>query len=81
MTLWTPAASSRAPTTQILSFMREQAEIAITNATVIVFLCDVKTGLTAADQDVANMLLRARQAGGPGGEQDGPGGRDQPGYL
>lgn len=48
-------------TTQILSFMRKQAEIAIQNATVIVFLCDIKTGLTAADQDVANMLLRARK--------------------
>ena len=48
-------------TTEILSFMRKQAEIAIANATVIVFLCDVKTGLTAADQDVANLLLRARK--------------------
>ena len=48
-------------TTEILSFMRKQAEIAIQNATVIVFLCDIKTGLTASDQDVANMLLRARK--------------------
>ncbi len=46
---------------QILSFMREQAEIAIQNATVIVFVCDIKTGLTSADQDVAGMLLRARK--------------------
>ena len=46
---------------QILSFMREQAEIAISTATVIVFVCDVKTGMTAADQDVANMLLRSRK--------------------
>jgi len=46
---------------QILAFMREQAEIAIATATVIVFVCDVKTGLTAADQDVANMLLRSRK--------------------
>ena len=44
---------------QILSFMREQAEIAIANATVIVFVCDVKTGMTASDQEVANMLLRS----------------------
>lgn len=43
---------------QILSFMREQAQIAIDNATVIVFLTDIKTGVTAADQEVANMLLR-----------------------
>ena len=48
-------------TTEILAFMRKQAEIAIQNATVIVFLCDIKTGLTASDQDVANMLLRARK--------------------
>ena len=48
-------------TTEILSFMRKQAEIAISHATVIVFVCDIKTGLTAADQDVANMLLRARK--------------------
>ena len=46
---------------QILSFMREQAEIAIQNATVIVFVCDIKTGMTAADQDVAGMLLRSRK--------------------
>ena len=44
---------------QILSFMREQAQIAIDNATVIIFLCDIKTGLTASDQEVANMLLRS----------------------
>ena len=48
-------------TTEILSFMRKQAEIAIQNATVIVFLCDVKTGLTASDQEVANMLLKSRR--------------------
>ncbi|MEA4934093.1 MAG: ribosome biogenesis GTPase Der [Lawsonibacter sp.] len=46
---------------QILSFMREQAEIAIQAATVIVFVCDVKTGMTAADQEVANLLLRSRK--------------------
>ena len=42
----------------ILAFMREQAQIAIDNATVIVFLCDVKTGMTASDQEVASMLRR-----------------------
>ena len=46
---------------QILAFMREQAEIAIQSATVIIFVCDIKTGLTAADQDVANMLLRSQK--------------------
>jgi len=44
---------------QILTFMREQAQIAIDHADVIIFLTDVKTGLTANDQDVASMLLRS----------------------
>ena len=39
--------------------MRRQAEIAIDNATVIIFLTDIRTGLTASDQEVANMLLRS----------------------
>ena len=43
---------------QILAFMRSQAQIAIDNATVIVFLCDIKTGMTASDQEVAAMLQR-----------------------
>ncbi len=46
---------------QILSFMREQAEIAIHAATVIVFVCDIRTGMTAADQEVAGMLQRSRK--------------------
>lgn len=44
---------------RILKFMREQAQIAIDHADVIVFLTDVKTGLTASDQEVANLLLRS----------------------
>lgn len=44
---------------QILEFMRDQAQIAIDNATVIIFLTDIKTGLTASDHEVANMLLRS----------------------
>lgn len=46
---------------EILAFMRKQAEIAIQNATVIVFLCDIKTGMTASDQEIANMLLRSQR--------------------
>ena len=46
---------------QILAFMRQQAEIAIQHATVILFVCDIKTGLTASDQEVANMLLRSQE--------------------
>ena len=49
------------PTTsnEILLFMREQAQIAIDAATVIVLVTEIGTGITAADKDVANMLLRA----------------------
>ena len=47
------------PDSEILAFMRQQAETAIQNAPVIIFLCDVKPGLTASDQEVANMLLRS----------------------
>jgi len=49
------------PTTddEILLFMREQAEIAIATADVIVFVTDFHTGVTATDQDVAQMLLRS----------------------
>lgn len=44
---------------EILAFMRRQAEIAIENATVIILVCDIRTGITASDQDVANMLLKS----------------------
>ncbi|MGM9647467.1 MAG: ribosome biogenesis GTPase Der [Eubacteriales bacterium] len=43
----------------ILKHMRMQAEIAIDTADVIIFLCDVRTGLTADDRDIAAMLLRS----------------------
>lgn len=46
---------------EILLFMREQAQIAIDAATVIVLVTDIRTGVTAADRDVANMLLRANK--------------------
>ena len=44
---------------EILTFMREQALLAIDHADVIVFLTDIKTGLTASDQEVAGMLQRS----------------------
>lgn len=49
------------PTTsnEILLFMREQAQIAIDAATVIVLVTEIGTGITAADEEVANMLLRS----------------------
>ncbi len=43
----------------ILSQMREQAEIAIDTADVIVFLTDVKQGLTDSDGKVADMLRKS----------------------
>ena len=44
---------------EILLFMREQAQIAIAAADVIVFLTDIRTGVTAADEEVASMLQRS----------------------
>ncbi len=45
----------------ILSQMREQAEIAIATADVIIFLVDVKQGLVDADAKVADMLRRSHK--------------------
>lgn len=45
----------------ILSSMREQAQIAIDTADVIVFVCDVKTGLQDADAGVAAMLRKSKK--------------------
>ena len=43
----------------ILSQMREQAQIAIDTADVIIFITDVRQGLTDADSKVADMLRRS----------------------
>ena len=45
----------------ILSQMREQAQIAIDTADVIVFMVDVKQGLVDADSKVADMLRRSQK--------------------
>ena len=45
----------------ILSQMREQAQIAIDTADVIVFMTDVKQGLVDADAKVADMLRRSNK--------------------
>ena len=42
----------------ILAQMREQAQIAMDTADVILFMVDGKDGLTTADHEVANMLMR-----------------------
>ncbi len=44
---------------EILLFMREQAQIAIDAADVIVFVTDITTGVTASDHEVAVMLQRS----------------------
>ncbi len=46
---------------ELLLFMREQARIAIDTADVIVLVTDIRTGVTAADMDVANMLLKSKK--------------------
>ena len=43
----------------ILSQMREQANLAIAMADVIIFLTDVKQGVTAADREIALMLKKS----------------------
>lgn len=45
----------------ILSQMREQAQIAIDTADVIIFITDVRQGLVDADGKVADMLRRSRK--------------------
>ena len=45
----------------ILSQMREQAQIAIDTADVIIFIVDVKQGLVDSDSKVADMLRRSRK--------------------
>ena len=44
----------------ILKGMRLQAEIAMESADVIVFMVDLKTGMTAADEEIAVMLRKAK---------------------
>ncbi len=43
----------------ILEQMRRQAEVAIASADAIIFVTDMKSGVTASDQEVAQMLLRS----------------------
>ncbi|MGN0981209.1 MAG: ribosome biogenesis GTPase Der [Candidatus Avoscillospira sp.] len=46
---------------EMLQFMRRQAEIAIETADVIIMVTDVTVGMTAADAEVATMLKRAKK--------------------
>lgn len=55
----TPGGIEPSNDNEILQFMRFQAETAISHADVIILITDLRTGITAADQDVASMLLRS----------------------
>ena len=43
----------------ILLHMRQQAQLAIDTAQVIIFVTDLRSGVTAQDQDIAAMLMRS----------------------
>ena len=45
----------------ILSQMKEQADIAISIADVIIFITDIRQGITAADQEIALMLKKSKK--------------------
>src|SRR2546428_7414098 len=45
----------------IMSKVRAQAELAIEEADVIVFMVDARSGITAADEEVADLLRRTRK--------------------
>ena len=45
----------------MLKFMRRQAEIGIELADAVIMVVDVKSGVTAADQDVATMLRKSKK--------------------
>ncbi|QYR19925.1 ribosome biogenesis GTPase Der [Paenibacillus sp. sptzw28] len=46
---------------EIMKSVRMQAELAVEEADVIIFMVDAKAGLTHADDEVAQMLLRSRK--------------------
>ncbi len=45
----------------LLKSMRAQAQVAMETADVIVFMCDLKAGLTASDHDIAIMLRKSKR--------------------
>lgn len=46
---------------KLLHLVRVQAELAITEAHVVLFLTDAKTGLTPADQEIAKILYKTKK--------------------
>lgn len=45
----------------MLLYIRQQAQLAIEMADCIIFLTDIRSGVTANDLDIANMLMRSRK--------------------
>lgn len=45
----------------MLLYIRQQAQLAIEMADCIIFLTDIRSGVTANDMDIANMLMRSRK--------------------
>ncbi len=43
----------------LLVQMRDQAQVAVEHADIILFMCDLRSGLTDADRDIATMLRKA----------------------
>ena len=48
-------------TDTILAKVRKQAQVAMEEADVIVFLCDIKAGVTTEDMEIAQMLRRTKK--------------------
>lgn len=44
---------------EMLTHMRQQAQLAIDSAAVIILVTDIKTGITATDKEVASMLIKS----------------------
>jgi len=51
--------------------IRRQVELAIGEADIIMFVVDVKDGMTSMDKDVALLLRKSRKKNIPGGKQGG----------
>ena len=45
----------------ILSRVRKQAQVAMEDADVIIFMCDIKAGVTSEDMEIAQMLRRTKK--------------------
>jgi GTPase len=58
-------------TDPLSELVRKQAQLAIQEASVILMVVDLKTGVTTLDSEMADLLRRAKKECDPGGEQGG----------